>query len=66
MEYYYPQSRFDSEGITTIYCFSFIFMALFMIINGNSIQGDRPMTPGERKVFWKLIEKIIEALKPWM
>ena len=35
-------------------------------INGNPIQGDRPMTPGERKAFWKLIEKIIEALKPWM
>ena len=35
-------------------------------INGNPIQGDRPMTPGERKAFWKLIEKIIEALKQWM
>ena len=35
-------------------------------INGNPIQGDRPMTPGERKAFWKLIKKIIEALKPWM
>lgn len=35
-------------------------------INGNHIQGDRPMTPGEKKAFWRLIEKIIEALKPWM
>ena len=35
-------------------------------INGNPIQGDRPMTPGEKKAFWRLIEKIIEALKPWM
>ena len=35
-------------------------------INGNPIQGDRPMTPGERKAFWKLIKKIIEALKLWM
>ena len=35
-------------------------------INGNPIQGARPMTPGERKAFWRLIEEIIEALKPWM
>ena len=35
-------------------------------INGNPIQGDRQMTPGEKKAFWRLIEKIIEALKPWM
>ena len=35
-------------------------------INGNPIQGDRPMTHGERKTFWRLIKKIIEALKPWM
>ena len=35
-------------------------------INGNPIQGKRPMTPGERKAFWNLIEKIIEALKPYM
>ncbi len=35
-------------------------------INGNPIQGDRPMTPGEKKAFWRLIDKIIDALKPWM
>ena len=35
-------------------------------IYGNPIQGDRPMTPGERKAFWKLIDKIINALKPWI
>ena len=35
-------------------------------INGNPIQGDRPMTHGENKAFWRLIKKIIEALKPWM
>ncbi len=35
-------------------------------INGKPIQGDRSMTPGEKKAFWRLIEKIIEALKPWM
>jgi len=34
-------------------------------INGNPIQGDRPMTQGEKKAFWKLIDKIIQALKPW-
>ena len=35
-------------------------------INGNPIQNDRPMTPGEKKAFWKLIDKIIEALMPWL
>ena len=33
-------------------------------LNGNPIQGDRPMTPGERKAFKKLLQKIIEALNP--
>ncbi len=35
-------------------------------INGKPIQNDRPMTPGEKKAFWKLIDKIIEALSPWL
>ena len=35
-------------------------------LNGNPIQGDRPMTPGERKAFGKLFEEIIRNLKPWM
>lgn len=35
-------------------------------IDGNPIQGDRPMTQGEKKAFWRLFDKIIEALKPWM
>ena len=26
-------------------------------INGNPIQGDRPMTSGEKKAFWNLIKK---------
>ncbi len=34
-------------------------------LNGNPIQGNRPMTFGERKAFWKLIDKIIKALKPF-
>jgi RHS repeat-associated protein len=32
---------------------------------GNPIQGNRPMTPGERKAFWKLIEDIRNALRPF-
>jgi len=32
-------------------------------LNGNPIQRDRPMTVGERKAFWNLIDKIIEELK---
>ena len=35
-------------------------------INGNPIQGDRPMTPGEKKAFKKLWQKIYEALMPWL
>ena len=35
-------------------------------INGNPIQNDRPMTPGEKKAFWKLIKEITEALSPWL
>ena len=35
-------------------------------INGNPIQGDRPMTPGEKRAFKVLWQKIYEALKPWM
>lgn len=35
-------------------------------IFGNPIQGDRPMTPGEKKAFKKLWQKIYEALMPWM
>ena len=27
---------------------------------------DRPMTPGERKAFSRLINKIRKALMPWM
>ena len=33
-------------------------------INGNPIQGQRPMTHGERKAFWKLIKEIIRSLNP--
>ncbi len=35
-------------------------------INGNPIQNDRPMTPGEKKAFWKLIKEITKALGPWL
>ena len=28
-------------------------------INGNPIQGDRPMTAGEKKAFWRLIKKLL-------
>ena len=35
-------------------------------IHGNPIQGDRPMTPGERKAFKKLWQKIYEALRSWL
>lgn len=38
---FYPKSRFDSKGITTIYCISFAYMTFFMIINliiGESIE----------------------------
>lgn len=38
---FYPKSRFDSKGITTIYCISFVYMTFFMIINliiGESIE----------------------------
>lgn len=35
-------------------------------INGNPIQGQRPMTHGERKAFWKLIKEIIRSLNPWL
>ena len=34
-------------------------------MNGNPIQGDRPMTQGEKKAFKRLYKKIVEALKPW-
>ena len=34
-------------------------------LNGNPIQNKRPMTPGERKAFWRLFDKIVEALTPW-
>ena len=35
-------------------------------INGNPIQNDRPMTPGEKKAFWKIIKEITKALGPWL
>ncbi len=35
-------------------------------LNGNPIQGNRPMTPGEKKAFNRLYEKILKALLPWM
>ena len=35
-------------------------------LNGNPLPGDRPMTFGERKAFWRLIDKIREVLKPWI
>ncbi|HAR47408.1 MAG TPA: hypothetical protein DCX39_05245 [Firmicutes bacterium] len=38
---FYPKSRLDSKGITTIYCISFVYMTFFMIINliiGESIE----------------------------
>ena len=35
-------------------------------LNGNPIQNDRPMTPREKKAFWRLIKEIYEALKPWI
>ena len=38
---FYPNSRFDSKGITTTYCISFAYMTFFMIINliiGESIE----------------------------
>lgn len=38
---FYPKSRFDSKGITTIYFISFVYMIFFMIINliiGESIE----------------------------
>lgn len=30
---FYPKSRLNSKGITTIYCISFGYMTFFMIIN---------------------------------
>lgn len=30
---FYPKSRLNSKGITTIYCISFVYMTFFMIIN---------------------------------
>ena len=35
-------------------------------VNGNPIQGNRPMTHGEKKAFKKLLKEIIKALTPWM
>ena len=35
-------------------------------INGNPIQGDRPMTHGERKAFRRLYQQILKALNPWI
>lgn len=38
---FYPKSRLDSKGITTIYCISFVYMTFFMVINliiGESIE----------------------------
>lgn len=38
---FYPKSRFESKGVTTIYLISFIFMTFFMIINliiGESVE----------------------------
>ncbi len=38
---FYPKSRFNSKGITTIYFISFVYMTFFMIINliiGESIE----------------------------
>ena len=35
-------------------------------LNGNPIQGNRSMTPGERKAFNRLYKQIIKALLPWM
>ena len=34
--------------------------------NINPIQGNRPMTHGEKKAFKKLLKEIIKALTPWM
>lgn len=30
---FYPKSRLNSKGITTIYCISFVYITFFMIIN---------------------------------
>ena len=35
-------------------------------LNGNPLPGQRPMTVGERKVFWRYIDKIKDALKRWL
>lgn len=38
---FYLKSRLDSKGVTTIYCISFVYMTLFMIINliiGESVE----------------------------
>ena len=32
-------------------------------LNGNPLPGQRPMTVGERKIFWRYIDKIKDALK---
>ena len=34
-------------------------------LDGKPIQNDRPMTPGERKAFYNLYNKIVEALQIW-
>ena len=39
--FFYPKSRLDSKGITSIYCISFVYMIFFMIFNliiGESIE----------------------------
>jgi len=35
-------------------------------LNGKPIQGNRPMTPGERKAFNRLYQKILKYLSPWI
>ena len=35
-------------------------------LNGRPIQGNRPMSPGEKKAFRKLYHKILQALLPWI
>ena len=35
-------------------------------LNGNPLPGQRPMTVGERKIFWRYIDKIKDALKRWL
>lgn len=34
-------------------------------LNGNPLSNERPMTVGEKKAFWRLIDKIKKVLKPW-